>query len=273
MPVTLDPRLSAPTAFSLVALALLAGCSDGTPPVIRIRSPLPGVVTVNAGSTVIVDATDDDAVVELELRVDDKTVQTSLAPGGAALGAILPWSTTPFAAGTHELTVLARDPSGNEGQAKVKIDLADAPIIRTIGFTNQLDDGVFGGLLDIEVHLYAVDGDQRTFLGCSGEQQGLEDVDVQNTDHEVQASFIHVDPSTPITMADLAGKTVSFVVIEDDEFPCPMEQDATIAPPVELTYDDLLGESPPVLAASLGEGGPLAFDDVTALLVTPGRIR
>ena len=122
--------------------------------------------------------------------------------------------------------------------------------ITDVEVTNETDFGA----LEVEVHLF--DADSGAFLGCSGQDQGLRDVDASDVDYAVRAHFVDPGGTVRLTPDDLAGRSITIQVIEDDQDPCPF-------PPG--TLDDVIGISDPVGGDAIGPDLPLAFDDVVSL--------
>ena len=73
--------------------------------------------------------------------------------------------------------------------------------ITEIELANEEDSGT---LLEVEVHLY--DADSGAFLGCSGEADGLADVDVAGVAYLVEAFFARApDGRNRLTVEDVPG--------------------------------------------------------------------
>ncbi len=107
----------------------------------------------------------------------------------------------------------------------------------------NISDGI--GNLEVEVHIHEAGTDQ--FLGCSGQLNGLEPVDVSGRRYAVNARFT-LDQSRQRNLSyyDVKNKNIYAVVIEDDEFPCP-------CPPEYGSFglDDLITISPVFPGAEL----------------------
>lgn len=112
------------------------------------------------------------------------------------------------------------------------------------------------GMLDVEVHLF--DASTHQFLGCSGEQEGLEHVDDNDLTYRVDAWFRHPDHDMELEPSDVRGRLVEVQVIEDDVAPCP-------APPG--IDDDVIGISPALTADTFDARPVLAFDRVPAIQI------
>ena len=89
--------------------------SDTTPPVATIASPangsrVSGKVSVNAS------ATDNVAVASITLSIDGAKVATS---NGAAIN--YKWNARKVTSGTHTISVLARDTSGNQATRTIQV--------------------------------------------------------------------------------------------------------------------------------------------------------
>lgn len=130
----------------------------------------------------------------------------------------------------------------------------DGPQLRltTLGVTGETDFG----LLDVEVHLF--DATSHQHLGCSGQYEGLEDVDASDVTYQVDAWFREPDRDVEVQPSALTGRSIELQVIEDDLARCP-------APPGP--DDDVVGISPPLDRSVFDAGQPLAFDNVTAIRI------
>ena len=166
------------------------------------------------------------------------------------------WDTSATPAGDHELEANATDAGGHQATATLPVTLDDIAWATAIRVTGE-SDGI-GTYLEVELHLE--DADTGVDLGCSGQDQGMEKVDLDDTDYTLFATFVRPD-GTPLGLADLAGRQVRVHVIEDDAYPCP----GPIAP-----SDDDMGTSPPLAAADLASVAP-AFGEVTNLTMRVGR--
>lgn len=104
-----------------------------------------------------------------------------------------------------------------------------SPLIKVteIGVTG-ISDGI--GRLEIEVHLHE-EGTDR-FLACSGQINGLEDVDHSGIFYNVNATFHRPYFGPDLTYQDIIDKNVYVVVIEDDGLACPCPPD------YDFPYDD-----------------------------------
>lgn len=125
--------------------------------------------------------------------------------------------------------------------------------LRAIQVDNETDSG---NVLEVEVHV--LDATTGAFLGCSGNLQGLVNVDQSNLRYNVDAHFVKpgglvgypAPRSEWLTRKDVEGKTLKLVVIEDDLSACPTPADPE---------DDVLGTSVSLAAASLGAPAPVAM--------------
>lgn len=105
------------------------------------------------------------------------------------------------------------------------------------------------GLLEAEVHL--VDATTRALIGCSGALHGMLGVDDGLRPYALNAHFVRpggiVGYPNPrgewLTEADVRGREVRAIVLEDDLDACPTPQGAS---------DDLIGTSKPVRLDGLG---------------------
>lgn len=103
--------------------------------------------------------------------------------------------------------------------------------VKEIQVINE-SDGI--GRLEVEVHLY----DQATgvFLGCSGQINGLEEVDNSGTFYNVDARFRRPLFGPDLTFQDIQDRDVYMTVIEDDSRPCPCADNSSIG-------DDLIART------------------------------
>ncbi|HVV82834.1 MAG TPA: hypothetical protein VHE35_07125 [Kofleriaceae bacterium] len=112
------------------------------------------------------------------------------------------------------------------------------------------------GLLDLEVHLF--DADTHEHLGCSGQDQGLEDADEDNVMYGLDAWFVRPYSDGELRPWMLGGRTLEIQVIEDDADRCP-------APPGAM--DDMIGISGPVDRDTFERAPMLSFDRVMAIQI------
>ncbi|MEP6610055.1 MAG: Ig-like domain repeat protein [Burkholderiaceae bacterium] len=94
---------------------IVASVTDTSPPVVTITNPASGS-TVRAVVTVSVTATDNVAVAGMTLYVDGAVVATS---NTAAIS--YKWNTNKAAAGTHAISAVAKDTSGNQATATIQV--------------------------------------------------------------------------------------------------------------------------------------------------------
>jgi hypothetical protein len=173
---------------------------------------------------------------------------------GCAISAA--WDTATLAAGAHPIAFTATDDAGHGAAGSMDVVIGDvmwASAIRVHGETDTLAGG-----LEVELHLE--DATTGADLGCTGQGQGMEPVDLDDTDYSVDAHFVKPDGSL-LAMSDLSGRTVRVHAIEDDDDPCP----GNIG-----SWDDDMGTSTPVAAAQL-PSVPSAFGEVVHLTMNVGR--
>jgi hypothetical protein len=189
--------------------------------------------------------------------------------GGAAIDAraddcrdgcdlAFPIDLAPMRAGPHAVAWTVTDGGGAIARGADTLVAGDVPWVSAIRVTGETDGP--GTRLEVEVHLE--DADSGADLGCSGQGQGMESVDYDDTDYTVRAWFVKPD-GAPLGMDDLAGHRVRVRVIEDDSQPCPG--------PITRDDDDM-GRSAPVAPAALPSvrGG---FGEVVAITLAIGRPR
>jgi hypothetical protein len=112
--------------------------------------------------------------------------------------------------------------------------------------------------LDVELHLYDADTDQ--FIGCAGQDHGMERVDASDVRYPIEAWFYDVALDRRVHPHDLELRDVVIEVWEDDGNPCP-------SPATSLDGDDPVGISGPLPGDGIGEVGPLSFGNVIYLEV------
>lgn len=110
--------------------------------------------------------------------------------------------------------------------------------------------------LDVELHLY--DADTQDFIGCSGNDQGMERVDASDLRYPIEAWFYDVQLDRRVRPDDLEGRDVIVEVWEDDGNPCP-------SPAASVDGDDPVGVSGRLPGDGIGEVGPLSFGNVIEL--------
>lgn len=124
--------------------------------------------------------------------------------------------------------------------------------ITGIEITNESDPF---SLLDVELHLYDADTDE--FIGCAGQNEGMEPVDASDREYVLEAQFYDLADNR-VTPRDLLDRNVIVEVWEDDNRPCPV-------PASEADGDDPVGFSKPLPGSAIGDLGPLSFGNVRLL--------
>ncbi|MCB9559795.1 MAG: hypothetical protein H6709_04885 [Kofleriaceae bacterium] len=225
-------------------------------PAARIDSPT-GDDLQGAGTVALTYVIEDRGDVTAELWIDDVS-QGVVSPGDCRRGCLASWDwdTAGYASGTHQIALIARDALGHEvGDGRV-VTVGDLLWVSSIEVTGETDG--LGSLLEVEVHLF--DADSGAFLGCAGQGQGLEDVDLDDVVYDVFAPLV-TPAGRRLDAADLAGRNLRLEVIEDDQLPC-------LAPPGPA--DDPIGTLGPVTVDDL-TAGELAFGNVLHLELGAGR--
>lgn len=194
-----------------------------------------------------------------EMLVDGEPVDAMLF-GDCRFGCSfeLPWDVSAIS-GEHVIDVTITDQDGRAATATQAVMLGDIPFVDAIEVTGEVDTLGFGDL-EIEVHLS--DADTGAFIGCTGEDQGLDAVDENDTRYDVLGVFVD-STGARLSGAALAGRNLIVRVMEDDNFACPGALD--------LISDDEVGVSAPVPAADLPGHAPMTFGGVTALELDLGR--
>lgn len=94
---------------------MVSSVTDTTPPVVTISSPANGA-TVGTKVTIKANATDNVGVASMTLYVDGSVVATTNAASVS-----YSWNTRKAAKGSHTISAMARDSSGNQGKASVSV--------------------------------------------------------------------------------------------------------------------------------------------------------
>ena len=94
---------------------IVSATTDTTPPVVTITSPVNGS-TVSGTVTIGANATDDVAVASIMLSLDGSVVATTNASSVSYR-----WNTKRAARGSHTITAVAKDTSGNQASATIKV--------------------------------------------------------------------------------------------------------------------------------------------------------
>lgn len=144
----------------------------------------------------------------------------------------------------------------------------DTLLIERIEVSGVQGDQVFAENLEVEVHVYERTLDGRRYLGCAGEDTGLEQVDLPNTEYYPEAYFVRRNGSNVLRLSELPDE-IFFVVTEDDSLACPVEQSADaedFTGGTRSNQDDLAGISPDVATAALYERKVLDFSGARLVL-------
>jgi hypothetical protein len=253
--------------LSAFALMMVEGaCADVTPPEVTLMAP--GADAVLVAADVVVEARiADDGDVEAILLVDGAEVDRSALDDDCEERCVarLRMSTGALPNGEHELTVIALDGGGNEARDGAVVTLAETIFVERVRFTNEADDGFYGGGLEVEAHLR--DADDGTFLGCTAD--GMASVVQQNVTYDVLSGFVRPLDESPLLLDDLRDRSLVVRVVENDDSPCPAE-DTGADDDLFEDEDDRLGTSLPFALDDLP--AELAFDDVPILALDVGRI-
>lgn len=223
-------------------------------------SPGDGEDLAGAGHVDVSIAVFDRSPVELELAIDGEPVELGGEPDercGFGCGFDYPWDTSAIAAGAHTLEVRAIDPFGREAFASAEVDIDDIVFISSIEVTNESDGGDF---LEVEVHLF--DADTNEHLGCSGQDQGLEQVDASDIRYTVLGRFDDTMVPGLLRLSSIADRDVVVRVIEDDSQRCPAAPGGV---------DDSIGTSAPLHGADIPTTPPMQFGSVVHLALEAGR--
>jgi hypothetical protein len=164
------------------------------------------------------------------------------------------WDTQTLAPRNYPLRVVATDGAGRSTTHQLDVAIGDINYVSAIGVTGESD---FGSL-EVEVHLR--DAITNTWLGCSGSNSGLENVDSNNVTYTVLGWFMDAQRRA-VGVEALAGRTLRLEVSEDDSNECPGTNGGG---------DDPIGSSPPTPGAQL-DNLNTAFGNVLTLSTRRGR--
>jgi hypothetical protein len=119
---------------------------------------------------------------------------------------------------------------------------------------------ILGSRLEIEVHLY--DADSGKLLGCSGDANGLADVNEPHVRYRTHAEFVRPYHEHEILrLRHIEGRALFVRVYEDDLSRCPSPAGSA---------DDFIGQSPVFSGDEFRDGIVMAFDDVAYLRLSMG---
>jgi len=139
----------AATDSSTVAL-VAGGGGAGAPPTVDIELPLDGA-SVSGQVSVVVNATDDDSVYAVQLRVDGQVYGSLFAPNYSTTKYQFTWDSSTFANGSHELTAVAWDCDLQSATHTHTVNLVNAQADQEkVLFTKQLGRDSGGAPLNTE---------------------------------------------------------------------------------------------------------------------------
>ncbi|WP_437562815.1 hypothetical protein [Sorangium sp. So ce542] len=255
-----------------LAVLLCGACdADVDPPTVQLNVPEGGEIVGVAEYAISVSVADESDIASIVLSVDGVPIGGPRPPGTDCDGACAlthPWNTMDFAEGEHTVVAIVADEEGNVGRDSASIHVRDGVFVQEIQISNQPDDGVFGGGLDVEVHLRDAQSDQ--FLGCAGDADGM--VSVINDDERftVAARFQRANVGGPLPFAEIADSDILMRVVEDDADACPAPDSGSVD--TNDNDDDLVGVSASIDAATLRSGWVSTFDDVVHVKLLAGRL-
>jgi len=135
--------------------------------------------------------------------------------------------------------------------------------VREIRVTGERDGF---GALEVEVHMYwRFSQDSVRFLGCSGQNQGLRNVDVSDIHYVGLSGFFQKPAGGNLVSTDIANKNIYLITSEDDVNPCPVEYGGSL-----FVYDDLIGQSEIFNGNQLANLKAMTFGRVKSLLIGAG---
>ena len=119
----------------------------------------------------------------------------------------------------------------------------------------------FGSNLEIEVHLY--DADSGELLACSGDDNGLADVNEASVRYRTHAEFVRpYHEYETLRLRQVEDRALFVRVYEDDNARCPSPAGPS---------DDFVGQSPVFYGDEFQRGIVMQFDDVAYLRLTLGH--
>ena len=128
-------------------------------------------------------------------------------------------------------------------------------------------DGPLSGGLELEIHLYEIGDLGERFISCAGAGTGLGDVDRGNSTFRDLSA--HFEPSFgragTLLISDIDAELLRVRVTEDDEDPCPVEQNSGRGELNITNDDDLISVSDTFTKEQLSEGVELSFGSVPLL--------
>ncbi len=139
-------------------------------------------------------------------------------------------------------------------------------IIDAIDLEGVDSDGPLGGRLEIEVHLYEIIDGRERFVSCAGGGSGLSRVDDPNASYRNLSAFFEprFAASGSLLLEDIEAEELRVRVIEDDNDPCPSEQNTGSG--VDLSNDDdPIGSSEVFTKMDLSAGVNLSLPRVPLL--------
>jgi hypothetical protein len=134
-----------------------------------------------------------------------------------------------------------------------------APVPIVAGIEVHEHDAL-GSRLEIEVHLY--DADSNELLACSGDANGLAEVNEPDIRYRTHAEFVrpYHDHET-LRLRHIEGRALFVRVYEDDSSRCPSPAGPS---------DDFVGQSPVFYGDEIEGGIVMQFDDVAYLRLSMG---
>jgi hypothetical protein len=270
-------------AAKAVAMAL-STTSDITPPTVSITSPTAGS-TVAGTVTVQANASDNVGVSSVSYYLDSSTTAfaTVASPYSAS------WNTASVANGSHTITAVAVDPTGNAGSSKVTVSVNNtvapvnqAPTVASPAAANS--NPVTGASVGVSV-LGGDDGGESSLVyswSASGPAAVSFSANGTNAAKTVTASFSKVGSyALTVTIKDTAGLTVSSTVTVSvnqtpssvSVFPASASVAVSQSQQFTATFKDQFGAalaSQPACAWSVTGGGTIGSSGVFTASVAGG---
>jgi hypothetical protein len=115
-----------------------SGSGDTTPPTVSVTAPVVGATVSGSAATFSVNAADNAAVASVQFKLDGANLGSALT----ASPYLMTWDSTVVANGSHTLTAVATDTSGNQATAPTVTFNVNNTIVSTLGLSFPSTEGV-----------------------------------------------------------------------------------------------------------------------------------
>lgn len=145
-------------------------------------------------------------------------------------------------------------------------DADDRIYVTAIEVSNTTDRQLFNPseLLEIEVHLF--ESGTNRFIACSGEDNGMRQVDRSGVRYQLEARFTKPN-GKDLLFQEVEPLQIRLEVFEDDFDACPQAPSSDN----DLWDDDLVGASASFPGSELRHGKVMQFGNVTYLHLAKGK--